>query len=56
VFVAEADDSASFFCDTDPSLPYEPMRIGSFEFDAPNWFADEAASAACSTELDCPIA
>ena len=36
VFIADAEDSALFSCDTDPSLPYEPMRIGSFEFDAPS--------------------
>ena len=56
MFAAEADESASFSCDTEPPPPSEAMRIGSFEFDAPSCVADEAASAACSTELDWPIA
>ena len=44
-FVADAEDSASFFCVRDPSLPPEAMRIGSLVFDAPSWVAEEAAAA-----------
>jgi hypothetical protein len=56
VFVADAEDSASFSCVSDPSFPYEPMRIGSLELAAPSWFADEAANAPWPISLDCPIA
>jgi hypothetical protein len=56
VFVADAEDSASFSCVSDPSFPYDPMRIGSLELEAPSWFADEAANAPWPISLDCPIA
>jgi hypothetical protein len=56
VFAAEAEDAAWFSWFSEPPPPPEAMRMGSFEFDAPNWFAEDAAIAACSTELDWPIA
>ena len=56
VFEADAEDSASFFCVSAPSLPPEAMRTGALTFDAPSWVAEDAAAASWPTELDWPIA
>src|SRR5919198_911861 len=55
VFVAVAVDSASFSWLTEPSLPPEPIRTGSFVFDAPTWKAEDAEPASCPIVLDWSI-
>jgi hypothetical protein len=47
VFVASADEEASFDWLTAPSLPGLRTRTEMFEFSGWSWVADDAASAAC---------
>ena len=56
MFDAEADDSASFDCETDPPFPLLAMRIGPLSLRAPTCQADESASASCPIQLDWPSA
>ena len=53
VFAAVADDSASFDCETAPSLPGLSTRTEMFWFVGSTWVALDAASAAWSVDDDC---
>src|SRR6476660_8779263 len=56
LLAAEADDSASFDCDTVPPFPQLAMRIGPLSFVAPICFAEENPAASWPISLDCPSA
>ena len=53
VFAAVADDSASFACETAPSLPGLSTRTEMFWFVGSTWVALDPASAAWSVDDDC---
>ena len=53
VFAAVADDSASFDCETAPSLPGLSTRTEMFWFVGSTWVALDAATAAWSVVDDC---